>query len=74
MLKNRSLFDLEKIDQSRSVPLDMQMMIEDTDFNTNWPSFQNDLFEMPENTLHLLEYCLHEVSIRNIILSFASLF
>ncbi|XP_045538871.1 DNA helicase MCM8 [Papilio machaon] len=60
ILKNRSLFDLEKIDQSRSVPLDMQMMIEDMDFNTNWPSFQNDLFEMPENTLHLLEYCLHE--------------
>ncbi|XP_013135323.1 PREDICTED: DNA helicase MCM8-like [Papilio polytes] len=60
ILKNRSLFDLEKIDQSRSVPLDMQMMLEDTDFNTNWPSFQNDLFEMPENTLHLLEYCLHE--------------
>ncbi|XP_013177468.1 PREDICTED: DNA helicase MCM8 [Papilio xuthus] len=60
VLKNRSLFDLEKIDQSRSVPLDMQMMIEDTDFNTNWPSFQNDLYDMPENTLHLLEYCLHE--------------
>ncbi|CAG4978471.1 unnamed protein product [Parnassius apollo] len=60
IIKNESLFDLEKIDQSRSVPLDMQMIIEDQDFNTGWPSIQNDLFEKPESILRLLEFCWHE--------------
>ncbi|XP_068626199.1 DNA helicase MCM8-like isoform X2 [Battus philenor] len=61
ILKHKSLFDLEKIDQNRSVHLDIQMMLENTDFTTGWPSFQNDLCDMPETTLRLLEFCLHEV-------------
>ncbi|XP_028156203.1 DNA helicase MCM8 isoform X2 [Ostrinia furnacalis] len=58
--KNRSLFDLEKIDQTRSVPLDVQSLVNDADFNSNWPTFSTDLFEKPEVTLRLLEYCLHQ--------------
>ncbi|KAM3967699.1 DNA helicase MCM8 [Aphomia sociella] len=58
--KYRSLFDLEKIDNTRSVPLDLQTLLNDVDFKNSWPSFENDLFEKPELTLHLLEYCLHE--------------
>ncbi|XP_045448579.1 DNA helicase MCM8-like [Melitaea cinxia] len=58
--KNRSLFDLEKIDQTRSIPLDVQNLTNDMDFKNTWPSFQSDLFENPETTLRILEYCLHE--------------
>ncbi|XP_072942602.1 DNA helicase MCM8-like [Epargyreus clarus] len=58
--KHRSLFDLEKIDQTHSIPLDVQSLTSDTDFANGWPSFQTDLFERPENILHLLEFCLHE--------------
>ncbi|CAH2102440.1 unnamed protein product [Euphydryas editha] len=58
--KNRNLFDLEKIDQTRSIPLDVQNLINDMDFKNAWPSFQSDLFENPETTLRILEYCLHE--------------
>ncbi|CAG4990031.1 unnamed protein product [Colias eurytheme] len=58
--KNRTIFDLEKIDQTRSVPLDIQSLTNDEDFNNHWSSFQTDLFEKPEMTLRLLEFCLHE--------------
>ncbi|XP_075973567.1 minichromosome maintenance 8 factor recombination-defective [Anticarsia gemmatalis] len=58
--KNRNLFDLEKIDQTRSVPLDVANLISDTEFIEGWPSFNTELFEYPDNTLRLLEYCLHE--------------
>ncbi|CAK1540076.1 unnamed protein product [Leptosia nina] len=58
--KNKAFLDLEKIDQTRSVPLDIQNLINDEDFNNSWSSFQTDLFEKPETTLRLLEYCLHE--------------
>lgn len=59
--KHKSLFDLEKIDSTRSVPLDVQNLQSDSDFSAGWPNFSNDLFEKPDNTLRLLEYCLHEV-------------
>lgn len=59
--KNRSLFDLEKIDHTRSVALDMQCLLSDSDFSNKWSKFQADLFEKPERTLRLLEYCFHEV-------------
>lgn len=62
--KNRSLFDLEKIDQTRSIPLDVQNLTNDMDFKNTWPSFQSDLFENPETTLRILEYCLHEVKLK----------
>ncbi|CAG9796545.1 unnamed protein product [Diatraea saccharalis] len=58
--KNKSLFDLEKIDQTRSVPLDVQSITNDPEFSSGWPTFSSDLFEKPETTLHLLEYCLHQ--------------
>ncbi|RVE42678.1 hypothetical protein evm_012680 [Chilo suppressalis] len=58
--QNRSLFDLEKIDQTRSVPLDVQNLTNDSDFCSGWPTFNSDLFEKPETTLHVLEYCLHQ--------------
>ncbi|XP_049877697.1 DNA helicase MCM8-like [Pectinophora gossypiella] len=58
--KNRSLFDLEKIDLTRSVPLDMQSLLNDSDFTNSWPSFNTELFEKPDYTLRLLGYCLHE--------------
>lgn len=59
--KHKSLFDLEKIDSTRSVPLDVQNLQSDCEFSAGWPNFNNDLFEKPESTLRLLEYCLHEV-------------
>lgn len=65
--KNRSLFDLEKIDQTRSIPLDVQNLTNDMDFKNTWPSFQSDLFENPETTLRILEYCLHEVKLENFL-------
>ncbi|CAF4793633.1 unnamed protein product [Pieris macdunnoughi] len=58
--KNKAIFDLEKIDQTRSVPLDLQTLVIDDDFNNYWSTFQTDLFEKPEYTLPLLEFCLHE--------------
>ncbi|XP_047513532.1 DNA helicase MCM8-like isoform X2 [Pieris napi] len=58
--KNKAIFDLEKIDQTRSVPLDLQTLVIDDDFNNYWSSFQTDLFEKPEYTLPLLEFCFHE--------------
>ncbi|XP_026758973.2 DNA helicase MCM8-like [Galleria mellonella] len=58
--KNRNLFDLEKIDNTRSVPLDLQILLNDTDFINGWTTFETDLFEKPEFTLRILEYCLHE--------------
>nr|XP_034837320.1 DNA helicase MCM8-like [Maniola hyperantus] len=58
--KNRSLFDLEKIDQTRSIALDIQMLLGDDEFKTKWSTFQTDLFEKPETTLRVLEFCLHE--------------
>ncbi|XP_013194205.2 DNA helicase MCM8 [Amyelois transitella] len=58
--RNRSLFDLEKIDQTRSVPLDVQNLTNDVEFKNGWATFETDLFEKPESTLHLLEFCLHE--------------
>ncbi|XP_050681276.1 DNA helicase MCM8 [Leptidea sinapis] len=60
IIANRSIFDLEKIDLNRSVPLDVQILTKDDEFNRDWPSFQNDLFENPENTLRILEFCLHK--------------
>lgn len=59
--KNKAIFNLEKIDQTRSVPLDIQSLINDEDFNNYWSTFQTDVFEKPEYTLRLLEFCLHEV-------------
>ncbi|XP_045778501.1 DNA helicase MCM8 [Maniola jurtina] len=58
--KNRSCFDLEKIDQTRSISLDIQMLLSDEEFKTKWSTFQTDLFEKPETTLRILEFCLHE--------------
>lgn len=58
--KHRGQFDLEKIDISRSVPLDVQSLLNDEIFKQGWPTFENDLFEKPEHTLRLLEYCFHE--------------
>lgn len=60
--KNKNLFDLEKIDQTRSVPLDVTNLINDSEFVSSWPTFNTELFECPDTTLRLLEYCLHEVS------------
>lgn len=62
MEKNRCLFDLEKIDQTRSVALDVQALSSDEEFKNKWPSFQTDLFEKPDTTLRILEFCLHEVN------------
>ncbi|KAF9801559.1 hypothetical protein SFRURICE_015053 [Spodoptera frugiperda] len=58
--KHKNLFDLEKIDQTRSVPLDVTNLLNDTEFISSWPNFNTELFEYPDNTLRLLEYCLHE--------------
>ncbi|XP_052737212.1 DNA helicase MCM8 isoform X1 [Bicyclus anynana] len=58
--KNRSLFDLEKIDQNRSVSLDVQALFSDEEFKNKWSTFQTDLFEKPETTLRILEFSLHE--------------
>ncbi|KAG7310603.1 hypothetical protein JYU34_003395 [Plutella xylostella] len=58
--KNRSIFDLEKIDQTRSVPLDIQSLLNDEDFMKCWSTFNTDLFERPDITLRLLELSLHE--------------
>ncbi|KAI8438611.1 hypothetical protein MSG28_011049 [Choristoneura fumiferana] len=58
--KNKNMFDLEKIDQTRSVPLDVQTLLNDTEFISSWPTFNSDIFEKPELTLPLLEYSLHE--------------
>ncbi|CAB3256561.1 unnamed protein product [Arctia plantaginis] len=58
--RNRNLFDLEKIDQTRSVPLDVANLISDSEFINGWPTFNTELFEHPDVTLRLLEYCLHE--------------
>ncbi|XP_059050962.1 DNA helicase MCM8-like [Achroia grisella] len=58
--KYRSLFDLEKIDNTRSVPLDLQTLLNDDLFHKGWSTFEMDLFEKPEYTLRVLEYCLHE--------------
>nr|XP_037867101.1 DNA helicase MCM8 isoform X2 [Bombyx mori] len=58
--KNRNLFDLEKIDQTHSVPLDVQNLQNDDEFIQEWSSFTTDLFENPVTTLSTLEYCLHE--------------
>ena len=60
--KNKNLFDLEKIDQTRSVPLDVDNLVNDTEFIGSWPNFNTELFEYPDKTLRLLEYSLHEVS------------
>lgn len=60
--ENRNLFDLEKIDQTRSVPLDVANLINNQVFNDGWPTFNSELFENPVTTLSLLEYCLHEVT------------
>ncbi|XP_026738965.1 DNA helicase MCM8-like isoform X1 [Trichoplusia ni] len=57
---NKNLFDLEKIDQTRSVPLDITNLTNDSDFVSSWPTFNTELFEYPDKTLRLLEYCLHE--------------
>lgn len=59
--RHRSSFDLEKIDQTRSVSLDMQNLLNDDEFKNKWSTFQNDLFEKPDVTLRILEFCLHEV-------------
>lgn len=59
---NRSQFDLEKIDNTRSVPLDVQSLLNDSKFREDWPTFDTDLFEKPEHTLRLLEFCFHEVT------------
>lgn len=61
--KHKSLFDLEKIDSTRSVPLDVQNLHSDSEFSSGWANFSNDLFEKPASTLRLLEYCLHEVKL-----------
>lgn len=58
---NKNLFDLEKIDQTRSVPLDVTNLTNDQEFISSWPTFNTELFEYPDKTLRLLEYCLHEV-------------
>lgn len=62
--KNRNLFDLEKIDQTHSVPLDVQNLQNDDEFIKEWSSFTTDLFENPVTTLSTLEYCLHEVKLK----------
>lgn len=62
--KNRTLFDLEKIDQTRSVPLDVLNLQSDEEFKSKWPTFEMELFENPDKTLRLLEYCLHEVYVK----------
>ncbi|XP_053622014.1 DNA helicase MCM8 [Plodia interpunctella] len=58
--RNRSLFDLEKIDHTRSVPLDVQNLTNDVEFKSGWPTFDTDLCEKPEATLRQLEFSLHE--------------
>lgn len=58
--KNRNLFDLEKIDNTRSVPLDVANLISDQEFINDWPTFNTELYESPDTTLRLLEYCIHE--------------
>ncbi|KAJ0182473.1 hypothetical protein K1T71_001842 [Dendrolimus kikuchii] len=58
--KNKNLFDLEKIDQTRSVPLDIISLQSNDEFKSKWPTFDMELFEHPDRTLRLLEYCLHE--------------
>ena len=60
--QNRSSFDLEKIDQTRSVSLDMQDLLNNEEFKNKWSTFQNDVFEKPDVTLRILEFCLHEVT------------
>ncbi|XP_061708966.1 DNA helicase MCM8-like [Cydia pomonella] len=58
--ENRNMFDLEKIDQTRSIPLDIQSLLNDKQFISGWSTFNSDLSEKPDVTLPLLEYCLHE--------------
>ncbi|XP_063375575.1 DNA helicase MCM8-like [Cydia amplana] len=58
--ENRNMFDLEKIDQTRSTPLDIQTLLSDKQFISGWSTFHSDLSEKPDVTLPLLEYCLHE--------------
>lgn len=61
--KNRNLFDLEKIDQTRSIPVDILSLTNDCEFISSWSTFSTDLYEHPDTTLRLLEYCLHEVNV-----------
>ncbi|XP_041975315.1 DNA helicase MCM8-like [Aricia agestis] len=58
--KYRATFDLEKMNQTHSVPLDAQKMYSDEVLKAEWPTFHSDLFDKPETTLPLLEFCIHE--------------
>lgn len=58
---HRKLYPPNEIEEKRSFALDLKTLSVDDDFNSEWPTFKDDLDEEPEHTLGCLGLGMHQV-------------
>ncbi|XP_023713676.1 DNA helicase MCM8 isoform X1 [Cryptotermes secundus] len=58
--KNSSLYSYSAIEERRSFSVDLKSLRNDSDFTSLWPTFEEDLCDIPEHTINCLGLAMHQ--------------
>lgn len=61
--RHKQLFMVSDIEERRSCIMDYKILTADEGFIQEWPSFQQDLCDVPEVSINCLGLAVHQVSI-----------
>lgn len=61
IIKSKSTFNLEKIDENKSIPVDLNHVLSDDEFKLAWPGFSEELCDKPFYTLNCMGLAAHKV-------------
>lgn len=59
--KNSSLYSYSVVEERRSFSVDLKHLRSDSDFTSAWTTFEEDLHEVPEQTINCLGLAMHQV-------------
>lgn len=66
IVANGLLYNLEEIRRSRSMPLNLERLRNDEEFNRSWPMFKHDLNESTEESLLCAGLGCHQCILKNV--------
>lgn len=62
VINHRNLFNEEEVEERRSFVFDLKVCFASNEFEDKWPSFKDDLYNNPTDTLNCLGLAVHQVT------------
>ncbi|XP_069669025.1 DNA helicase MCM8 [Periplaneta americana] len=61
IIRNKSLYSYSVVEERRAFSVDLNALKSDSVFLEEWPTFQDDLSEVPEHTINCLGLAMHHI-------------